>query len=141
MLSRAQESIFSVKVDKDTMGIDEILQIEFNMENIEGQFNLPPFEGFVILGGPNTMSSMNIINGQKTQKKSYSFLLKPRSEGQIIIEAATINNGDYTFKTDEIKIVVLDKTSGKNSHKIEKSYPVENQKNINRQNKRPIRRI
>ena len=68
----AQKGSFSVTVDKDTIFQDEVIQIEFLLDNLEGKFVAPDFKSFNIASGPNTSSSFTIINGEVSQKKSYS---------------------------------------------------------------------
>jgi hypothetical protein len=103
-ISNAQKGSFSVKVDKDTMFTDEVLKVEFFIDN----FKAPDFSGFRLVAGPNTSSSMSIINGEVSQKKSYSFVLIPEDTGIVTIGAATLKTDDDIIDTESIDIVVLD---------------------------------
>ncbi len=137
----SQEQNFRVIVSKDSMSIKDIVQIEFIIENIEGQFIPPTFKDFVILGGPNTMSSMSIINGEMTQKKSYTFVIRPRSEGEITIESAQIKSKNKTYETEPIKVFITEEKSDHKSNIIEKNYKSPHQDNPKPKNPRAIKRI
>mgnify|MGYP005694340083 FL=1 len=64
------------------------------------------FENFVIRQGPFTSSSSQttIINGKFEQVKefSYSFILSPKKEGDIIIESIQVNFENKTNQTKPI---------------------------------------
>ena len=117
-----QEGSLSVKVDKDTVFQDELITVEFLLDNVSGNFTAPDFSGFRILSGPNTSSSFSMINGVVSQKKSYSYMLVPQATGdQQIGEAIVVNEGDKLI-TDPVSVYVLpsDKTtsSGKSKQRI-----------------------
>lgn len=137
----SQDQNFKVIVSKDSMSLQDIVQIEFIIENIEGQFIPPTFEDFTILGGPNTMSSMSIINGEMTQKKSYIFVLRPRSEGEKTIESAQIKSKNKTYETEPIKVFITEEKADRKSNKIEKNYKSTHQDNPKPKNPRALKRI
>jgi hypothetical protein len=121
-LSFSQKGSLSVKVDKDTVFQDELITVEFLLDNVSGNFTAPDFSGFRIVSGPNTSSSFSMINGVVNQKKSYSYMLVPQATGdQQIGEAIVVNEGDKLI-TDPVSVYVLplDKTtsSGKSKQRI-----------------------
>jgi hypothetical protein len=107
-LAQAQKGSFSVKVDKDTMFTDEVLKVEFLIDNLTGNFKAPDFSGFRLVAGPNTSSSMSIINGEISQKKSYSYVLMPDETGLLYIGSASLKTENDNIETEPIDIVVLD---------------------------------
>lgn len=117
--SLAQQSSFSVKIDKDTMFTDEILKVEFYIDNLVGNFKAPDFSGFRLVSGPNTSSSMSIINGEVSQKKSYTYILMPDEIGDLVIGSAVLKTDDDVMETHPITIVVED-TNGNDKNKIRK---------------------
>jgi len=140
-IGQSQDSSFRVIVSNDTISLQEIIQIEYIIENIEGQFIPPSFEDFTLLGGPNTMSSMSIINGQMTQKKSFSFVLKPISEGEKTIDSAQLKSANKNLETEPIKIFVKEDKSSSKPNKIEKIYNSKEQNSPKPKTNRPIKRI
>ena len=76
---------FEAKVSKNTLGINERLRIEFNMNADGDNFVPPPFEacGFRVVGGPSQSVSQSWINGKSSFHKSYIYILLPTQKGQL----------------------------------------------------------
>jgi len=104
--SYGQKGSLSVKIDKDTMYQDEVIKVEFLLDNITGNFKAPDFEGFRIVSGPNTSSSYSIINGEVNQKKSFTFMLMPLSSGSHQIGSSLLQNNGESIQTDPVDIFV-----------------------------------
>lgn len=84
------------------------VQVDFTLENGNGQnFKAPNLKGFDILSGPNRSTSMSIINGRSSNEVSYSFSIRPKAVGKIVIGSATINTNKGQLKTDPITIEVV----------------------------------
>jgi hypothetical protein len=66
----------------------------------------PAFNSFTILSGPNTSTSIQIVNGRMSSAKGYSFYLQALQEGQFTMPAATIETGGKIISTTEITITV-----------------------------------
>ncbi len=107
----AGQSKFIVKVSHDTISMDEALKVEFIIENLEGEFITPSFDGFTVASGPMTSSSFTMINGDVTQKKSVSYLLIPQDSGSLRVSPAKLVTGDKEYSTQSIDIFVLDRNS------------------------------
>jgi len=100
-----QEVSFEVSLSADTIGIEDVLEVSFSLKNARGSaFEAPEFEGFRIVGGPNTSSQMTIINGEITQTSSYSFILEPLDIGEYYIQPAGIIADGEPLET-ELKTV------------------------------------
>lgn len=97
---------FEAKVSKKTLGVNERLRVDFEMNQDGDNFNPPSFSGFVVVGGPNQSVSNSWINGKRTYKKTYSYFLAPKKRGDFLIEQASINIEGETYKTIPIKITV-----------------------------------
>ncbi|WP_242134242.1 BatD family protein [Aestuariivivens marinum] len=97
---------FEAKVSKKTLGINERLRVDFEMNQDGDNFNPPGFSGFTIVGGPNQSVSNSWINGKRTYKKIYSYVLAPKKRGDFTIGQASITIDDETFKTIPIDITV-----------------------------------
>ena len=108
-IMNGQNGSISVQIDKDTLYLDEALNVEFIIENCGGNFELPVFDNFEIIGGPNVSSSLTIINGVKSQKMSYSFQLLPIESGDSEIPGMRINCEGSVIQTETIPIRILSK--------------------------------
>lgn len=98
---------FSVEVSSDTIFIGNYIEITFHIDNIEGEFEMPHLEGFEVIGGPNVSSSMQILNGRMTSKKSYSYYIQPHATGTFVIDPAGLLTHEKKWQTEEIKIEVV----------------------------------
>ena len=87
----AQQADFTVTLSADTIGLNNRLEVTFTLKNAQGKnFEAPVFEGFRLLGGPNTSSQFSMINGEVTRSISYTYVLEPREPGQFYIQPASI---------------------------------------------------
>lgn len=81
--------------------------LTFTIENASGSnLKLPSLNDFTLLGGPNTSSSMQIINGAVSQSASYTYVLRPKRQGTFKIGRATVEVGGNTLESNEVTIVV-----------------------------------
>lgn len=96
-------------VNQNNITLDEYVKFTIKANERVGLSNLK-FENFLIRQGPFTSSSSQttIINGKFEQVKefSYSFILSPKKEGELIIDAIQINYENETFETKPITITV-----------------------------------
>ena len=104
-LVQAQVS-FVAKVSKKTLGINERLRVNFEMNQDGDNFVPPSFKGFNVVGGPNQSISNSWINGKRSYSKTYSYFLAPKSQGKFTINQATIEIDDQIYKTTLLNIVV-----------------------------------
>jgi len=110
--SFGQEAIFSVDVTADSILYGNPLQVKYTLENTQGDFQPPSFEGFDIIGGPNTSSQYSMVNGVVSQKASYEYILMPIEEGLITLASAKLENGEGIMETGVMDIVVLPNPDG-----------------------------
>lgn len=97
---------FEAKVSKKKLGVNERLRIDFEMNKDGDNFVPPNFEGFTVVGGPNTSVSNSWVNGKRSYSKTYSYFLAPMSRGNFTIKQATIEIEGETYKTFPISINV-----------------------------------
>lgn len=97
---------FVAKVSKKTLGINERLRVDFEMNEDGDNFVPPSFNGFNVVGGPNQSISNSWINGKRSYSKTYSYFLAPKSQGKFVINQATIEIDDQIYKTTPLNIVV-----------------------------------
>ena len=96
-------------VNQNKITVDEYVKYTIKSNERVRLTNLS-FENFVIRQGPFTSSSSQttIINGKFEQVKefSYSFILSPKKEGDIVIESIQVNFENNTYQTKPITISV-----------------------------------
>ena len=105
---------FTVVCRDKKIGINDLLQIEFRLENaVNVETIIPPlFKGFDVVNGPNQESSTSIINGQKSQYVSIGFFLQPHGIGSFKIGPAKAKADGKEFTTSSIKVEVVKETPG-----------------------------
>ena len=106
---------FEAKVSKKTLGVNERLRIDFEMNKDGDNFVPPSFKDFVVVGGPNTSLMNSYVNGKKTYQKTYSYFLAPKKRGKFTIKQATIEIDGEIYKTFPVTISVtaaVDKPNG-----------------------------
>lgn len=107
MTSMATAQIkFEAKVSKNKLGINERLRIDFEMNKDGDNFTPPSFNGFTVVGGPNTSVSQSWLNGKRSYKKTYSYFLAPKKRGQFKITQATIEIDGEVYKTQVLTVNV-----------------------------------
>ena len=139
-----QQGSLSVKVNKDTIAKDEVVTVEFLLDNLTGSFQAPDFRGFQVVSGPNTSSSFRMMNGEVSQKKSYSYALVPMDEGNLLIGPATVDNEGEIVSTEEIEIFVHNSYRSSKSSAKDRTfiYGVENDiEPKSQKKKRPLKKI
>lgn len=106
---------FEAKVSKTSLGINERLRIDFEMNKDGDNFIPPNFSDFEVVGGPNTSVSNSWFNGKRSYKKTYSYFLAPKKRGTFTIEQAIIEIEGEVYKTFPVTIKVtaaVDKPNG-----------------------------
>ncbi|WMI68739.1 BatD family protein [Mangrovimonas sp. YM274] len=97
---------FEAKVSKTKLGINERLRIDFEMNKDGDNFTPPDFNGFTVVGGPNTSVSHSWLNGERSFSKTYSYFLAPKKRGKITINQATIEIEGEIYKTQTVAVEV-----------------------------------
>jgi len=97
---------FTIEVSSDSILIGNYIEVSFRIENLEGKFEAPSFEGFTILSGPNLSSSMQFINGAASSSKTYSYYIQPKEIGLYTITPAYLDTEGSTLETDPTEINV-----------------------------------
>lgn len=97
---------FEAKVSKKRLGINERLRVDFEMNQDGDNFNPPNFNGFTVIGGPNISQRREWLNGVKSYKKTYSYFLAPKKQGNLNINQAAVEIDGQTYKTPIVKITI-----------------------------------
>ena len=97
---------FEAKVSKNTLGVNERLRIDFEMNQDGDNFAPPSFQDFTVVGGPNTSVSNYWSNGKRSFTKTYSYFLSPKKQGSFTVKQAQIEIDGQVYKTFPIIIKV-----------------------------------
>lgn len=105
----AQKTELSVSVSKNKLGLNQRLRVEFSI-NKQGadNFTPPAFKNFDVIQGPSQSVSQSWINGKVSFSQSYSYIIKPKRKGELIIETASIDIDGGTIDSKLMKVIVLD---------------------------------
>ena len=71
-------------------------------------FTPPDFQDFRVIQGPSQSVSQSWVNGKVSFSQSYTYILKPKRRGELIIGPANIKYRGKNLNSKMIKIVVLD---------------------------------
>lgn len=97
---------FEAKVSKKKLGLNERLRVDFEMDKDGDNFTPPSFDGFTVIGGPNTSVSNSWLNGSHRYKKTYSYFLAPKSRGTFTIKQASVEIEGDVYKTSPVEIEI-----------------------------------
>ncbi len=103
---------FNVDISSDTILAGNVLNVTFVASNIAGQFEGPNMQGLNVVNGPNTSTSMSMINGDVTQSSTYSYGILCEEIGEITILPGYLDTGDETLETEPTSILVLPNPEG-----------------------------
>ena len=114
-VSGFSQGLFEVRTSHQTMGINELLRVDFVTHDDGEKFAAPSFEGFTIKEGPRTREYEETIKGKKKYSFEHSYLLQPQKKGTSTIGAASILIGGEEFKSAPVAITIGDavKLNGK----------------------------
>lgn len=120
---------FSVVCPEKKIGKNDLLQIQFKIENATHVETIipPTFKNFNILSGPNQQSGMTSINGKIDQYVAISFTLQPKSTGKFSIGSATARADGKEFSSPPLNIEVTNaSTSSSNNNSANSLSPFAN---------------
>lgn len=127
MTSQDREAVtFEIKLSKEKLGINERLRVEFAMNKDGDNFSPPTFEGFKVVMGPSQSISSSWVNGKRSFSKSYSYILKPISQGYFTIGQATIEIDGETYKTLQRRVQITSAVENPNAPKTAQDVADEN---------------
>ncbi|WGK65934.1 BatD family protein [Croceiramulus getboli] len=104
--SVAAQVEFTAQVSKSSLGINERLRVDFQMNQNGDNFRPPNFEGFDVVGGPNQSISNSYINGKRSFSKTFSYFLAPKQRGTLTIGQAEIQIDGEIYKTTPVQVTV-----------------------------------
>ncbi len=82
-------------------------QLSYTVENGNATSIKPPtLNDFQLLGGPNTSTSMQWVNGNVTQSVTYSYILRPKKEGNFKISKGSVVVSGTNMESNELTVQV-----------------------------------
>ncbi|HEY5369877.1 MAG TPA: BatD family protein [Hanamia sp.] len=111
--SASAQAKFSVVCPNKTIGKDDVLEIQFKMENANNVESIvpPDFKNFNIVSGPNQESSSSNINGKVSQYVSIGFSLQPKKPGKFTIGHAKAVADGKTYESAPVTVQVTNASS------------------------------
>ncbi len=119
LLAKAQDNDikFEAVLSKAKLGQNERLRVSFEMNKDGDFFEAPSFNNFEVLMGPSQSISSSFINGKRSFSKSYTYLLRPKKQGQLIIDSASITIDNTVYTTDPKTVLVTEPIDNPNAPK------------------------
>jgi len=104
---------FSVVCPQKKIGKNDILQIQFKVENAANVETIipPSFKNFIVVGGPNQQSGMTSINGKIDQYVLIGYFLQAKSTGKFLIGKARARADGKEFSTMPLTVEVTNQST------------------------------
>ena len=96
---------FTASTEKSTYGINENIQLSFEMNVDADDFTLPKIDGFRVEGPFLMMQNYN-INGRRGFQKTYKYFLTPTRQGTFVIREAEMEYGGKVYKSNTLKLQI-----------------------------------
>ena len=108
-ITQAQDIQLTASVNKTNIGLNE--SFEYSVQVSGKKTNLPDpsiprVDDLAILGGPNSSTSIQFVNGNMSSSKTLTYIMQPRRLGKITIPAATLETGAGVISSNEITLTV-----------------------------------
>ncbi len=109
--AQGQDVTFTANADQTKVGTGQQFTVTFTVAGPEAMsaqnFRAPDFGQLLVLSGPNTSQSYQIINGSMSGSVSYSYVLYARQAGKYTIQPASMDFKGKQVKTQPIQIEVV----------------------------------
>ncbi|RME18256.1 MAG: protein BatD [Bacteroidetes bacterium] len=105
----AQKLNVQVSTTKPMVGVP--FEISFSANASIQDFTPPSFSNFEVISGPNHSQNIQFINGSLSQSSSISYVLIPKKEGAVVINAAKAVINNQTVYSSPITLDVQKNTN------------------------------
>ena len=87
---------------------DRQFAVTVTLENMRaaGELVLPDFAPLELVGGPQTSTSMQFINGRTSRSTSYTYYLRGAAEGTFVILPFGVETAEGWQETEPLRVVV-----------------------------------
>lgn len=104
---------FRVETDRTELLDGHFLRVSFVLENGNNpEFSAPDFGAWTVVGGPSVSTNMSIINGVVRKSQTWTYRLRPPGAGNFYVPPATLTDGDRTWETEPLEIIVAPNPDG-----------------------------
>ena len=94
LLASAEDVAVQSDVDARKVGVQEVVQWTLVLEGatlrLEEDIAVPPLKNLKVVGGPSVSTQVSLVNGRMSQKKVYTWVLKPVAVGPAEIGAVRV---------------------------------------------------
>ena len=111
LLVSAEDLTVQSEVDARKIGVKDVLQWSLVLEGgnlrLEGDVAVPPLKNLNVVGGPSVSTQVSLVNGRMSQKKVYTWILKPLAVGPAEVGAVRVKyaGGEATAPAVAIDVV------------------------------------
>ena len=102
---------FQTNLSSSRVGVGEQFELSYTFSgsdiNSLANYKAPDLKDFIVLGGPNQSTSMQIINGAVSASRTFSYYLQAKSQGKFTIGPANISFKGSTLKAEAVSIEVV----------------------------------
>ena len=110
----AEDEVTFTASAPDAVAVGDQFRLSYtvNTRNIK-DFRAPSIQGFDVLMGPSRSTNVNIINGDRSESTTFTYILMATKEGEYTIPGATLSAKGNQMISNSVKIKVLpeDKTA------------------------------
>jgi len=118
-ITQAQDIQLTASVNKTSVGLNESFEYSVQVSGKKTNLpdpNIPRTDDLAILGGPNSSTSIQFVNGNMSASKTLTYIMQPRRLGKITIPAATLDTGNGVISSNKVTLTVT-KSAGKPQQK------------------------
>lgn len=105
---------FTASVNKNHVGKNEEFTLQFTVNAMGRNFQAPDLSDFYVLRGPSRSQSTQIINFERSEEMSISYVLRAKTTGMLSIGAGTIEVGGTEYRSQPLAIQVSEESPRKN---------------------------
>ena len=93
-LVSAEDLTVQSAVDARRVGVQDVVEWSLVLEGgtmrLEGDVAVPPLKNLKVVGGPSVSTQVSLVNGRMSQKKVYTWILKPLAVGPAEVGAVQL---------------------------------------------------
>ncbi len=98
---------FNVAIHQKNIAVEDVFKIDFIVDREVEKFTAPSFGDFEIIGKPEQEIRRSWNNGKREFSRIYSFSLKPKKLGKVMIHPAKVNFGSKNYNTKPIALNII----------------------------------
>lgn len=107
--ARAQGFTAALSGGADTVGQGTVLQLTYRFDDLPPQrFALPELTGLRVIGGPNQMSQLSIVNGVRTSSASLTYNLIADAVGPAAVPEVSVEFNGEVYTCEPLGLFVTD---------------------------------